>query len=45
VSGKRQKSQMDLAFGAGGRGEASEALHEGTEPSTVEHRTESPGVS
>jgi hypothetical protein len=45
VSGKRQKSQMELAFSEEGRGEASEALHEGTEPSTVERGTESPGVS
>ena len=45
MSGKRQKNQMELAFSEEGRGEASEALHEGTEPSTVERGTESPGVS
>jgi RNA-directed DNA polymerase len=42
VNGKRQKSQMKLAFGVGGRGEASEALHEGTEPFPAQRGTESP---
>lgn len=42
MSGKRQKSQMDLAFGVEGRGEASETLHGGTEPLTAERRSESP---
>jgi RNA-directed DNA polymerase len=42
VSGKRQKSQMKLAFAVGGEGEAFETLHEGTEPSTAQRGTESP---
>ena len=42
MSGKRQKSQMKLAFEAGGEGEAFETLHEGTEPSTAQRGTESP---
>jgi RNA-directed DNA polymerase len=33
---------MKLAFEAGGEGEAFEALHEGTEPSTAQRGTESP---
>jgi hypothetical protein len=35
VNGKRQKSQMKLAFEAGGEGEAFKTLHEGTEPHMV----------
>jgi RNA-directed DNA polymerase len=42
VSGKRQKSQMKLAFAVGGEGEAFETLHEGTEPLTAQRGTESP---
>jgi len=42
VSGKRQKSQMKLAFETGGEGEAFETLDGGTEPSTAQRGTESP---
>jgi RNA-directed DNA polymerase len=42
VSGKRQKSQMKLAFEVGGEGEAFGTLHEGTEPLTAKRGTESP---
>jgi RNA-directed DNA polymerase len=42
VSGKRQKSQMELAFDSERRGEAPRVPSEGTEPSTAEHGTESP---
>ncbi len=40
--GKRQKNQIELAFTAGERGEASEAAGEGTEPSMAEQVTEGP---
>ncbi len=40
--GKRQKNQLELAFTAERRGEASETLSGGTEPSVVERETESP---
>ena len=42
MSGRRQKSQLELAFEAGGEGEALETLHGGTEPSTAQRGTESP---
>lgn len=42
MSGKRQKSQMELAFTAERRGEAPETWGEGTEPLAAERRTESP---
>ncbi len=41
VSGRRQKSQMDLAFDWQGRGEAPRVVQEGTEPLTAKHGTES----
>ena len=40
--GRRQKNQMELAFTAEGRGEASEAAGEGTEPSMAKQGTEGP---
>ncbi len=42
MSGKRQNNQLQLAFTAGGRGEAPEATPEGTEPQPVTRTTESP---
>jgi RNA-directed DNA polymerase len=45
VSGKRQKTQykqLELAFGTEGRGEASRAVREGTEPRTAKREAESP---
>ena len=38
---ERQKNQLELAFGFGGRGEALRAGAEGTEAAAVEGRTES----
>ena len=45
VSGERQKNQLELAFGGGGRGEASKTFAEGPNRSTTERGTESPGIS
>lgn len=42
MSGRRQKSQMELAFDSEGRGEAPRVPSEGTEPFTAERGTESP---
>jgi len=42
VSGRRQKTQMKLAFTAESRGEAPMAAGGGTEPPTGKHGTESP---
>jgi RNA-directed DNA polymerase len=42
MSGKRQKSQMELAFTAERRGEAPETPGEGTEPLMAKRGTESP---
>ena len=42
MSGKRQNNQLELAFATGGRGEAPDALSEGTEPRTATRTTESP---
>ena len=42
MSGKRQKSQLVLAFADDGRGEAPEVTSEGTEPSAAGRRDESP---
>src|SRR6266540_2304337 len=42
MGGRRQKNQIELAFTAGERGEASEAAGEGTEPSMAEQVTEGP---
>ncbi len=42
ADGERQKSQMELAFGEEGRGEAPTASKEGTETSAAAHGTESP---
>lgn len=42
MGGKRQKSQMELAFLAEGRGEAPKAVEEGTEPAVVARGDESP---
>jgi len=42
VSGRRQKSQMELAFDSEGRGEAPRVPSEGTEPLTAERGTKSP---
>ena len=41
VSGKRQKNQLELAFGGEGRGEAPGVSGEGTEPLAAERGTES----
>jgi RNA-directed DNA polymerase len=40
--GERQKSQLELALGGEGRGEAPMAPPEGTEPSAVKHETAGP---
>lgn len=42
MSGKRQKNQLELAFGQEDRGEASKGLSEGTETLAAKHGTESP---
>lgn len=42
MSGKRQKTQLLLAFAAEGRGESPEAAEEGTEPRVAERAAESP---
>lgn len=42
MSGRRQKSQLELAFDWQGRGEAPKAASEGTEPLTAERGIESP---
>ena len=42
MSGKRQKSQMELAFDSERRGEAPRVPSEGTEPLTAERGTQSP---
>ena len=42
MSGKRQNNQWELAFMAGGRGEAPEDAQEGTEPRPATRTTESP---
>jgi RNA-directed DNA polymerase len=42
VSGRRQKNQLKLAFGAGSGGEASESWREGTEPFMAGRGTEGP---
>lgn len=42
MSGRRQKTQMELAFTAESRGEAPRAAGGGTEPLTAKHGTESP---
>ena len=42
MSGKRQNNQLELAFAAGGRGEAPETASEGTEPQAATRTTESP---
>ena len=42
MSGRRQKNQLELAFGAGSGGEASESWREGTEPLTAGRGTEGP---
>ncbi len=42
MSDKRQNNQLELAFAAGGRGEALETASEGTEPRPATRTTESP---
>ncbi len=42
MSGKRQNNQLELAFAAGGRGEAPETASQGTEPQAATRTTESP---
>jgi hypothetical protein len=44
VSTKRQKNQLELAFGAGVTGEARSAILEGTEVGAAAPRHESPAV-
>lgn len=45
MSGKRQKSQLVLAFADDGRGEAPEVSSEGTEPRAAGRRDESPAIN
>lgn len=45
MSGKRQKSQLVLAFADDGRGEAPEVSSEGTEPSAAGRQDESPAIN
>lgn len=45
MSGKRQNTQLVLAFAEEDRGEAPKGLGEGTEPFTAKRRTESPAIS
>ena len=42
MSGRRQKTQLELAFAAGCRGEAPRAADGGTEPLTAKRGTEGP---
>ncbi len=44
MDGKQQKTQLDLAFSAEGRGEAPRTAEEGTEPLTAESATERPAT-
>jgi len=48
MSGKRQKTQykqLQLAFATDGRGEASDAAGEGTEPLAAKRESESPAIN
>jgi RNA-directed DNA polymerase len=45
MSERRQKNQLELAFTAEGRSEASRSAREGTESPRAERRAESPAVS
>lgn len=45
MGGRRQKNQLELAFMAEGRSEASRAVEEGTESSVAKRKTESPAIS
>ena len=45
MSDKRQKNQLELAFTAEGRSEASRAAREGTESPRAERKAKSPAIS